>query len=349
MTEITGEPTCYRHPRREAGVRCVRCERPICPDCMRAAPVGFQCPECVGAANRGSRRPRTVYGGRPVATAAVTWALVGINVAVFVATAVGGTTLGFGGSGDTSPLYRDLALAPLYTADTGQYYRLLTAMFLHYGLLHIAFNMWALIYIGPPLELALGRLRYGLLYLLAGIGGNVAAYVFGPPLVPSAGASGAVFGLFGAYAVIARQQRRSVGGIGLVIAVNLVFSFTFPNIDWQAHIGGLVIGAAAAWVLVYLHLGRRPVVWQAAVLVGLSGVLVVAMVLRTGSLRADTRSLLGVAGQAARPPQAASITAAASSAPIPSRYEPNTNARSSVSTSSTRPGTRCPERTVRTA
>lgn len=255
--------TCYRHPRRAAVVRCVRCEKFICPDCMHDAAVGFQCPECVASARATVRKPRTVYGGRLRSGAGVTWTLVGLNVAAFLATAVGGTELGLSlsGSADTSPLYRSYELIPYYVAQ-GQYYRLITAMFLHYSVLHILFNMWALIYVGPTLEAALGRTRYLALYLLAGIGGSVATYAFGPLLEASAGASGAIFGLFAAYFVFARHQRRDTRMILGLIVLNLFLSFSLPGIDVRAHLGGLVTGAVVGATLAYAPSGRHRLTTQ---------------------------------------------------------------------------------------
>jgi membrane associated rhomboid family serine protease len=253
---------------------------------MRDAAVGFQCPECVAAGRITTRQPRTVYGGRLRTGATVTWALVGINVAVFIACAVGGTDLGLSlsGSADTSPLYRQFELVPYFVVQ-GQYYRLLTAMFLHYSVLHILFNMWALVYVGPPLEIALGRARYLALYLLAGIGGSVATYAFGPLLEASAGASGAIFGLFAAFFVFARHQRRDTRMIVVLIVLNLFLSFSLPGIDIRAHLGGLVTGAVVGGILAYAPAGPRRLITQVlgALLVAL--LLVAGVAVRTHDLR----------------------------------------------------------------
>lgn len=277
--------TCHWHPGREAWIRCVRCDRYVCPECMRTASVGFQCRECAGGSRPAERRARTVYGGTAHGTAAVTWTLIGINVAVFVATAIGGTNLGLSLSGhaDTSSLYRRFELVP-YFVSQGGYYRLLTAMFLHYGLLHILFNMWALAYIGPPLEAALGRLRYGALYLLAGLGGSVATYAFGPPFEASAGASGAIFGLFAAYFVFARHQRRDTRMITVLIVINLIFSFSVPGIDVRAHLGGLFTGAAVGVVLAYAPRGRHRTLIQVLGAVAVAAILAAGAGARTASL-----------------------------------------------------------------
>lgn len=276
-------PTCYRHPGREAYVRCVRCERRICPDCMIPASVGFQCPECVKEGNKDVRQARTVFGGR-VATDPgwVSKALIAINVVMY------GLQLGIG---------RDLehrlwliggpALDPTIhevvgVAD-GQYYRLLTAAFLHGGIVHLGLNMYALYMFGPLLESALGRLRFTVLYLTAALGGTAASYAFSSPGTPSLGASGAVFGLLGAFLVVNRRLGRDNSLVMVMLAINLGYGFLVPQIDWRAHLGGLVTGALVAAALAYAPAQRRGLV-QAA---GIAGtlVLVLAVVLwRTADL-----------------------------------------------------------------
>ncbi|MDQ1704051.1 MAG: hypothetical protein QOF18_417 [Frankiaceae bacterium] len=241
---------CYRHPDRETGVRCTRCERPICPQCMIPASVGFQCPECVAEGRKTIRPVKTVYGGT-VRRGGIdaTRVLIGVNVAMFIITAASGGGLVSGGG--TSSIYDRFALRPPQVAN-GESYRLFSSMFLHFGFLHIAFNMWALYVIGTPLERLLGRLRFLALYLLAGLGGGLLSFAFGPVDEFAAGASGAIFGLFGAFYVINRQRGLETGPIVGLIAINLVFSFTFSGIDWRGHVGGLIVGSlvAAAFVLV---------------------------------------------------------------------------------------------------
>lgn len=306
---------CYRHPQRAAAVQCVRCEKFICPDCMREAAVGFQCPDCVAAGRAATRQPRTVYGGRAQKGSFVTWGLIGVNVAVFLVTAVGGTNLGLSlsGSADTSPLYRQFELVP-YLVAQGDYYRLLSAMFLHYGLLHILFNMWALAYVGPPLEAALGRVRFAVLYLLAGLGGGVATYAFGPVFEASAGASGAIFGLFGAYFVFARHQRRDARMIIGLIVINLIFSFSIPGIDFRAHLGGLVTGALVGAVLAFAPRGRYQVAAQVVGSLLVAVILVGGTAARTHSLRAAPPAI-----GSAQSGRNSSIARAAWSAPTLSR------------------------------
>jgi membrane associated rhomboid family serine protease len=285
-------PVCYRHPDRETYVRCTRCDRPICPDDMVPASVGFQCPDDAREGARSVRRPRTAFGGRvPDSPAAVTRVLVGLNVLVFLATALGGTSLLLGGG--SSPLYDYLALQPValdYGGTTGvvpgvadgQWWRLVTSMFLHFGFLHVLLNMLALMQIGPLLESALGRGRFLALYLLSGVAGSTAVYVLGETVQRSAGASGAVFGLFAAaYVVERRRGSAAAGQYAVLLGVNLVLTFTIPNISILGHVGGLVGGALAALVLVGAPRGPRRTLLQSAGLGLLAVVLVVAVVVRT--------------------------------------------------------------------
>lgn len=214
---------------------------------MVTASVGFQCPECVAEGRRSVRQPRTAYGGA-VGRGGVdaTRILVGLNVLAFVATLFSGAGA-LSGSGN-SEIYDRFALIPAAVAN-GEWYRLVTSMFLHFGIPHIVFNMWALLVIGSPLERLLGRLRFLVLYFLAGLGGALLSFAFGPPLEQAAGASGAIFGLFGAFYVVNRRRGLETGPIVGLIAINLVFSFTFSGIDWRGHVGGLVAGAAVALAL----------------------------------------------------------------------------------------------------
>jgi membrane associated rhomboid family serine protease len=244
--------TCYRHPGRETGVRCARCDRPICPECMVPASVGFQCPECVAEGRRTVRQARTMYGGQVRRRADITLALIGINVVIFVLTAAAGAGVA-SGSGRSS-IYDNFALVP-YQVAGGDWYRLVSSMFLHYGILHIGFNMWALYVIGQPLEMMLGRLRFATLYFLSGIGGSVMSFALGPLGQQAAGASGAIFGLFGAFFVILRRRNLETGGILGLIVSNLILSFTFANIDWRGHVGGLITGSIVGAVFAYAPSG----------------------------------------------------------------------------------------------
>jgi len=245
---------------------------------MHPASVGFQCPECVSEGRRTVRSPRTVYGGRirpGERPGAVTRALIAINVAVFLATTVNGMNP-ISGSG-TSPLFDHLALIPVAVAH-GQWYRLITAAFLHFEIFHIGFNMYALYIFGPPLEAALGRMRFIALYLLAGIGGSVLSLALGPIGETAAGASGAIFGLFGALYIVARHRELATNGIAITIVANLIFTFAIPNIDWRGHVGGLVTGSVIALIYAYAPRGPMRDRLQAA------GVVAVAVILAVGGL-----------------------------------------------------------------
>jgi membrane associated rhomboid family serine protease len=249
---------------------------------MTAASVGFQCPECVSEGNKSVRRARTVYGGRVrsgEAVSFVTKTLIGINVVVFVATSASGMNP-ISGNG-TSSLFNHLALIPA-AVGAGQWYRLFTAAFLHFEIFHIGFNMYALFLIGPPLEAALGRMRFIVLYLLAGIGGSILSVALGPVGEHAAGASGAIFGLFGAFYVVARHRNLATNGIVITIVANLIFTFAIPNIDWRGHVGGLVTGAAIALIYARAPYGPMRDRVQAA------GVAVVAVLLAAFGFLAAT-------------------------------------------------------------
>jgi membrane associated rhomboid family serine protease len=234
---------------------------------MTPASVGFQCPECVRAGQGDQPVTRTIYGGRyrqPVGRAGrfglVTTILIVANAVMFALTSAG--ALNLAGGGGTSSLFLRLSLIPPAVAH-GQWYRLVTAMFLHFNLIHIAFNMWVLVIVGPPLEAALGRIRYATLYFLAGIGGSVLTLIGAPPATEAAGASGAIFGLFAAFYIVARDRGWQTGGILLTIGLNLALSFSFSSeIDWRGHVGGLIVGAAVMVVFVYAPRGPNQVVLQ---------------------------------------------------------------------------------------
>ncbi|ORA63327.1 rhomboid family intramembrane serine protease [Mycolicibacterium elephantis] len=231
--------TCYRHPDRVTYVRCSRCNRYICPECMRSAAVGHQCVECVDTGARTVRQPRTQFGGRPSAGPVVTYVLIAVNVAMFVLQNV------------SPDLQSALVMHSGAVAAGGELYRLLTSAFLHYGLTHLLFNMWALYVVGPPLEAALGRLRFSALYFLSALGGSVLVYLLSPVTAATAGASGAIFGLFGATFVVGKRLNLDVRWVVAIIVLNLVFTFIIPlissvNISWQGHLGGLLTGAVVA-------------------------------------------------------------------------------------------------------
>lgn len=273
MTETEAAPTCYRHKDRETYVRCTRCDRPICPDCMTAASVGFQCPECVREGAKTVRQARTVFGGRVGNDANVTKAIIGLNVLMFV------------GQLASSAITLDYEMDGAAVAFDGEYYRMLTSAFLHSPsfLLHIAFNMYALLAFGSQVERLLGGARYLVLYLVAALGGSVATLLFLSPYTPSVGASGAVFGLFGAYFVFARTLRADTSQIMLLIGFNLVIGFTFGGvINNYAHIGGLVSGAAVAFVYTKVPRGNNQALLQFA-----GAALIAVLLLATSFVKAN--------------------------------------------------------------
>ena len=228
---------CYEHPDRLASAVCRSCNRPICTVCMTEAPVGWQCHQCV---RRNARRsPVTRYQPGAVrmprlSQTPVTTALIVINAVLFVAASASDT------------LTANSWVYPIVMQNGGQWYRLFSSFFVTNSFLDVALNMWCLLIIGRLIEPALGKWRFLALYLLSGLGGSVAYYLLGNPLEPAAGASGAIFGLFGAYFVLARRSSANTSGIVALIGINLVFSFVIPNVAWQAHIGGLVTGLAVA-------------------------------------------------------------------------------------------------------
>lgn len=262
-------PACYRHPGRATGVRCTRCERPVCPECMIDASVGFQCPDCVrGGSGTGpapaASRPRTLAGGVVTADPRLTTKiLVGLNVAFFL------VQLGIGDRFTERFELIGRAYVPLLgsvqgIAD-GQWYRLLTAVFLHGSLIHVLFNMLSLWWIGGPLEAALGRARFLALYALSGLAGSALTYLIAEPNQPSLGASGAVFGLFGATAVLMRRLRYDMRPVIALLAINLIFTFSPGfNIAWQAHVGGLVAGVVIGYAMVHAPRERRALVQYGA-------------------------------------------------------------------------------------
>jgi membrane associated rhomboid family serine protease len=225
---------------------------------MIPASVGFQCPECVREGNKDVRQARTVFGGRVTTDPGwVSKVLIGINVVVYVLQqTVSGFTSRFYdiGAFPPPPFHAQIGVA------SGEYYRLLTSAFLHGSVVHIALNMYALYLFGPPVEAALGRVRFAALYLLSALGGSAVSYAFANPATPSLGASGAVFGLLGAYLVLNRKLGRDTSGVMALLVINFVFGLIAPNIDWRAHLGGLITGSLCAAVIAYAPADRRTAV-----------------------------------------------------------------------------------------
>lgn len=265
-------PVCPRHPDRPSYVRCQRCGRPACPDCQRAAAVGFQCVDCVNEIQRATPEVRTVYGGA-VATGKpmVTFGIIAACVVVYA--------LQMLIPGDwvyKQFAYNNIFVAPQYGAF--EPWRMITSAFLHSpdSLLHILLNMYTLWIFGQALEPVLGRVRFLALYLISALGGSVGYLLLNPLLVPGqglvglVGASGAIFGLFGAMLLVQRQRGGDTRQLWVLIAINGVIGFLIPHIAWQAHLGGLVTGGLCAAVLAYAPRGRHRALIQA---LGLAGVL----------------------------------------------------------------------------
>jgi membrane associated rhomboid family serine protease len=252
VSEHVSADVCYRHPHNRAGVRCQRCERLICPDCMRSASVGFHCPECTRQGKQQVYTARSLPGGgRPV----VTLTLIGMNALVFLADLMARRSTppedltiegGLIGGGQ-------LPTGEFIGVDVGEWWRIFSSGFLHADLVHLGFNMAILYLLGSQLEPALGRTRFGLVYVVGLIGGSFGALLMEPRAF-TVGASGAVFALMGAAFVL----QRSMGinpfdtGLGGLIAINVVISFLIPGISIGGHLGGLLAGAMAGWLLVEL-------------------------------------------------------------------------------------------------
>jgi membrane associated rhomboid family serine protease len=276
MTDVA-ERTCYRHPDRATGLSCSECGRPICTECMTMAPVGIRCPEHSGRPQGVQRVTRGVHRAAFEGVGAkVTRALVAINVAVYVAE----LAQGGGINGVKSSIYFHGVLWAPFVAD-GDYWRLITAAFLHYGPFHLLLNMVALYWFGSLLEQRIGSGRFLALYLVSGLAGSAGALLLNPG-TPTVGASGAIFGVFGAGFVFEQQRDYIFGGSALgLIVLNLVFTFSFSNsISIGGHIGGLVGGAICALGLtrfgrVHTAYGRPGVIGVATMfLVGVVSVLI---------------------------------------------------------------------------
>jgi len=272
---------CYRHPDRETFVSCQRCGRPICGECQTIAPVGVHCPECVREA-RGSypasvrpigRRIGRAFSptnGRPV----VTYVIIGLCLVIY--------GIQFLTGGDSSPVTKDLIYAPVYTPT--QPWRMLTSLFIHESIIHVGFNMYSLYVVGPALESMLGRVRYTALFLVAGFAGSVGVLLIAPADQLVLGASGAIFGLFGAYFVIARRLGGNATYFLVIIVLNLVIGFIpGSGIAWQAHVGGLVAGVAVAFI--YLETrsrARRPA--QVLLVAAVVAILVLVTIVKSSLL-----------------------------------------------------------------
>ncbi|MDO9395434.1 MAG: rhomboid family intramembrane serine protease [Herbiconiux sp.] len=293
-------PVCYRHPERESHIRCQRCDRPICPDCMRDAAVGFQCPSCIAEGKKATRSGRTPYGGlRPTDASITSGVFIAINVAVWLAISI------TGGRG-SSRVYDYLVLRPSGICDIGgggydvvpavctsqngtylpgvadgAYWQLVTTMFTHESLLHLAVNMFVLWSLGPQLEAAVGRVRFLVLYVLSGLAGSALVYWAAGEYQDTLGASGAIFGLLGALLVLAYKVGGDVRSILTWIGLNFVITFVIPGISWQGHLGGFLGGLAIGAALVYAPRGPRRTLVQVAGIAVVAVVVALALVART--------------------------------------------------------------------
>ena len=301
-------PTCYRHPGREAYIRCQRCERIICPDCMRDAAVGFQCPECLAKGSKDTRSGRTAYGGlRPTNASTTSIVLIALNLGVWLAIMLTG--------GRLSRLVDRLSLIPVGRCNSdvskgafypgvhseavcltqtrgdgvwfpgvgdGAYWQLVTSTFTHVQIWHIGFNMLALWVLGPQLELVIGRARFLALYFLSGLAGSALVYWAAPQYTATLGASGAVFGLMGALLVVAYKVRGQVQQILIWLGINAVLTLTF-GFSWQGHLGGFLGGVVIAVILVYAPRTHRTM-WQVVGLSLFGLILLVAIFARSVAL-----------------------------------------------------------------
>lgn len=304
-TTLPPPPTterCYRHPEVETGVHCTRCGRPICPDCMIPAPVGHQCPDCVAEARheyrKGPGRRVAAANIRRGATAtSILLGLIGAAYLLEIVSGGAGSLVTGPSTGKLIDLGASVALAQsadggLIGVATGQYWRLMTAVFLHAGLFHIAFNAYALWIFGSVVEQELGRLRFLLIFFVTGFFASAASYAFGPNAV-GIGASGAVFGIFGAFVTYNYRRRHlaiasaRLRGAVMLLVINAVFALSIPGIDWRAHVGGFVAGLAAGFAAEGVGSTSR----RRAILIGGFGVLVLAafalVAWHTSQLRAE--------------------------------------------------------------
>ncbi|MGC9496660.1 rhomboid family intramembrane serine protease [Streptomyces sp. WG7] len=301
--------TCYRHPAVECHVRCTRCERHICPDCMREASVGHQCPECVKEGARSVRQARTIAGGRVWATPVVTYVLFGLNLLAYLAevvrpeivdrfSMVGARLVG----PDGGHYVYESAHFGLFRAEgvaAGEWERMLTGAFLHlspfegtFGILHLTMNMVALWQLGRVVELMLGRVRFVVLYLLSALGGSVLQLVLGDPGQSSVGASGAIFGVGAAYYVLHRRLGADMASVNRFMALLLLWLVLSAGLtSWQGHLGGLLVGGALALAFAYAPRDGRRVAVQAGACAGLVVLLAVTAAVKVSQLTGGGISL----------------------------------------------------------
>lgn len=258
---------CYRHPNRETNVSCSNCGRPICPDCMTVTPVGMRCPECA----RERTRVRRISPGLRAGAAPATYALIAVNVAAFLAELATGANAGVGRGGgsviDHAALYGPAVAG-------GDWWRIVTAGFLHAGILHVALNMYVLFILGTLLEPGIGTPRFLGVYFVSLLAGSFGALLLSPDVL-TVGASGAIFGVMAAAFIVARHRgiEQLASQIGIFIIINLLFTVGVSGISVGAHLGGLVGGALAGLLIVFAERrARRPVELEALGMLALAAV-----------------------------------------------------------------------------
>jgi membrane associated rhomboid family serine protease len=262
---------CYRHPSRETLVSCSECGRPICEECMTFAPVGIRCPDHSGQPQGAQRVTRGVRRASFEGTGAiVTKVLVALNVGIYLLELAAGGEI----NGTGNRIYEEGALYGPFVAN-GDWWRLFTSAFLHYGPLHLAMNMLALWWFGAAVEQALGRGRYLLLYIVSGLAGSAGALLLTPESA-TVGASGAIFGILGSALVLERQRIYVLGGGAMgIILVNLIITFAIPGISIGGHIGGLIGGALGTLAL--SRFGRTHAIYGRPGVIGIAGLLAVGV------------------------------------------------------------------------
>ena len=275
MSEATPDRTgyCYRHPDRQSFVLCQRCGRTICGECQTPGAVGVICPECMREQRASAPRTKPAVLTRVRAAAGrgapvVTYSLIGITLAVFVLQLLPGLAI-----------TDRLLYAGVYSIPGNlEPWRMVTSVFVHStGLIfHVLLNMYTLWIFGQLLEGILGRWRFLALYLISGLGGSIGVLWLSDPRIGVVGASGAIFGLMGAFLVIQRRLGGQTTQLFVLLGINLVIGFVPGfNIAWQAHLGGLVVGALVGFIFVETRQRSR----QALQVWLLAGVVVVLLIL----------------------------------------------------------------------
>ncbi len=268
--ERTRTPVCYRHPDRPTRLSCTECDRPICIECSNDAAVGQKCPEC----SRPQGRHRVVDARRAVAgpsfeTSPVTFSIIAVTVAIYLISFV---------SPQLNLELQDALAWIKAPIQDGEVWRALTPVLLHGGIMHIGFNMYALYLFGPRLEREVGRVAFACMYLASAAGGSLLSLLTGSDsflarvlrdnvvvlewFPRSVGASGAIFGLFGAWMFVAYKLRSTPAGrsmfnqLAVLLVINAALPFILPIIDWRAHVGGFLTGVLVAWLWSVLAVGR---------------------------------------------------------------------------------------------